>query len=56
MGHGAALTLVVGLLVSFFVAWAVIASFLKYLRSHGLEPFGWYRIAVGVVTVWVLSH
>jgi undecaprenyl-diphosphatase len=56
MGHGAAVTLAVGLVVSFVVAWGVIASFLKYLRSHGLEPFGWYRIAVGVVTLWVLSR
>jgi undecaprenyl-diphosphatase len=56
MAHGGGLTLTVGLVVSFFVAWAVIASFLKYLRSHGLEPFGWYRIVVGVFTLWVLSR
>ena len=37
-------SLVVGLVVSFFVAWGVIASFLKYLRTRGLEPFGWYRV------------
>jgi|HubBroStandDraft_1064217.scaffolds.fasta_scaffold27119_3 undecaprenyl-diphosphatase len=46
----------VGLVVSFFVAWAVIASFLKYLRRRGLEPFGWYRVAVGVVVLWALSR
>lgn len=56
MAHGGGVTLVVGLVVSFFVAWAVIASFLKYLQKHGLEPFGWYRIVVGVVTLWVLAH
>jgi undecaprenyl-diphosphatase len=49
-------SLAVGLVVSFFVAWAVIASFLKYLRKHGLEPFGWYRIAAGLVVFWVLSR
>jgi|SRR5579884_523929 len=54
--HGERAALAVGLVVSFFVAWAVIASFLRYLRSRGLEPFGWYRIAVGVVVLWVLAR
>jgi undecaprenyl-diphosphatase len=48
------LSLVVGLLASFVVAWAVIASFLKYLRRHGLEPFGWYRIALGLAVLWLV--
>lgn len=43
----------VGLAVSFLVAWAVIATFLLYLRRRGLEPFGWYRIVVGVVALWI---
>jgi len=46
----------IGLVVSFAVAWAVIATFLRYLRSHGLEPFGWYRIAAGLVVFWMLSR
>jgi undecaprenyl-diphosphatase len=45
--------LVVGTLVSFLVAWAVIAGFLKYLRHRGLEPFGYYRIVLGVVVLLV---
>jgi undecaprenyl-diphosphatase len=49
-------SLVIGLLVSFFVAWAVIATFLKYLRTRGLEPFGWYRVVVGAVVLWALAH
>ncbi len=53
-GHEAAL--VAGLVVSFFVAWGVIATFLGYLRKHGLESFGWYRIAVGLVVMWVLAR
>jgi len=48
--------LMVGLVVSFFVAWAVIASFLRYLKTRGLEPFGWYRIALGVLVLWVLAR
>ena len=49
---GAALA--VGLMVSFFVAWAVIAGFVRYLQRRGLEPFGYYRIALGVVVTWVM--
>jgi undecaprenyl-diphosphatase len=44
----------VGMLVSFFVAWGVIASFLTYLKKHGLEPFGWYRVVLGIVVLWIL--
>ena len=39
----------VGLVVSFFVAWAVIAAFLRYLERAGLAPFGVYRIILGAV-------
>lgn len=48
------LSMAIGLVVSFFVAWAVIATFLRYLRTRGLEPFGWYRIVVGVVVLWAI--
>jgi len=54
--NGGGASLAVGLVVSFAVAWAVIATFLRYLRRHGLEPFGWYRITAGVVTLWALSR
>ncbi len=54
LAHGGGVNLAVGLVVSFLVAWAVIASFLKYLRTRGLEPFGWYRIAAGAIALWVL--
>lgn len=46
--------LLVGLVVSFLVAWAVIAAFLAYLKRRGLVPFGVYRILVGVVIFLVL--
>jgi undecaprenyl-diphosphatase len=56
MEHSGAATLAIGMVVSFVVAWVVIAGFLKYLRTHGLEPFGWYRIVVGIATLWILAH
>jgi undecaprenyl-diphosphatase len=49
-------SMAVGLAVSFAVAWAVIASFLKYLQKHGLEPFGWYRVVLGAVVFWTLAR
>jgi undecaprenyl-diphosphatase len=45
--------LIVGLLVSFIVAWLVIAAFLRYLGKRGLEPFGYYRVALAVVVLIV---
>jgi undecaprenyl-diphosphatase len=51
-----ALNLAVGLAVSFLVAWAVIATFLRYLRARGLEPFGWYRIVAGAVVLWAMAR
>jgi undecaprenyl-diphosphatase len=47
------LELAVGLLVSFVVAWVVIAAFIRYLGKRGLAPFGWYRIALAVLVLVV---
>src|ERR1700722_14986274 len=41
-------SIVIGLVVSFLVAWAVIAIFIRYLQRRGLEPFGYYRIVLGL--------
>lgn len=46
--------LAVGFVTAFFVAWAVIAVFMNYIRSRSFAPFGWYRIVLGVVVlVWL---
>jgi len=44
----------IGLVVSFVVAWAVIAAFLTYLKRYGLSPFGLYRIALGALVFFML--
>jgi undecaprenyl-diphosphatase len=54
-GVGAA-SLVIGLVTSFVVAWAVIAVFIRYLKQRGLEPFGYYRIVLGVLVFWLLAR
>lgn len=50
------LDLAIGLIVSFFVAWGVIAVFIRYLQRRGLEPFGYYRIVLGLIVLWVLAR
>ncbi len=44
-----------GMLVSFFVAWGVIAVFIRYLQKRGLEPFGYYRIVLAAVVLWLVK-
>jgi undecaprenyl-diphosphatase len=40
--------LIVGFVVSFLVAWLVIAGFMKYITKKDFKPFGYYRIILGV--------
>jgi len=49
-----ALVLALGMLISFLVAWAVIASFLAYVKRHTLKVFGYYRIILGTAMLLVL--
>lgn len=45
---------VVGALTSFAVGYLVIKYFIKFLQSHSLSVFGWYRIILGVVMlIWL---
>jgi len=46
----------VGLVVAAVVAVIAIRSFVRYLTRHGLEAFGWYRIALALVIVAFLWH
>jgi undecaprenyl-diphosphatase len=48
--------LLVGTLVSFLVAWAVIAVFMEYIRRRTFTPFGIYRIALGIVVLIVMRR
>lgn len=52
--HADLAALGVGFVVSFIVAWAVIAVFMNYIRTRNFTPFGWYRIVLGVtVLIWL---
>jgi undecaprenyl-diphosphatase len=48
--------LLVGVAVSAIVAALAIRGFLRYLTGHGLAPFGWYRIALGLAVFAFLWH
>ena len=47
--------LIIGFVVSFIVALAVVAWFMNWVRQRGFVPFAIYRIVLGIaVLVWVL--
>ncbi len=41
----------IGFTVSFFVAWGVIALFMKYIQTRDFKPFGYYRMVLGIAVV-----
>jgi len=49
------LALGVGMLVSFVVAWIVIAAFLSFVKRHTLRPFAYYRILMGIVVFYIFG-
>jgi undecaprenyl-diphosphatase len=51
----AALALAVGFVTAFASALVVIRALLRFVQSNSLRPFGWYRIAAGLVlAAWLL--
>ena len=46
----------VGFAVSFIVALAVIKAFVAVVGRSGFAPFAWYRIAAGILGIWLLAR
>ena len=46
------LLLLVGMAVAFLVSLAVIRTLMNYIRKHGFEVFGWYRIVLGIIILF----
>lgn len=46
----------IGFAVSFVVALAVIKAFVAFVSRAGFAPFAWYRIAAGILAIWLLSR
>ncbi len=50
------ITLAIGFVVSFIVAYVVVAWFMKWVRQHGFVPFAIWRLIVGTyVLVWMVK-
>ena len=47
--------LAVGTVVSWLSAWLAVKWMVSYLQRHSFSVFGWYRIAIGIVTLVLLS-
>lgn len=48
------LVLAIGFVVSFFVAWGVVAWFMGWVRKRGFVPFAIYRIILGLIVLTCL--
>lgn len=46
----------IGFAVSFVVALAVIKAFVAFVSRSGFAPFAWYRIAAGILAIWLLAR
>ncbi len=55
LGLNDILVLITGLVVSFVVAWAVIAFLMRFIQKRDFEVFGWYRIGLAVVVLIVFG-
>jgi undecaprenyl-diphosphatase len=49
--HAMRLPMLVGILVTAVAGWVVIAYFLKFLRTHSLRFFVYYRILFGIIVI-----
>lgn len=46
--------LIVGFIVSFMVAYTVSKWFMEFISRNTFKPFAWYRIALGILVLWLL--
>ncbi len=51
------IALLIGFVVSFIVAWGVVAWFMAWVRRRGFVPFAIYRIVLGLgILIWLYGH
>jgi undecaprenyl-diphosphatase len=51
---GDLLWLALSFVISFVVAWASVRWLLRWVSTHTFRAFAWYRIAVGLLILWIL--
>ena len=49
-----ATNILIGIIIAWLSAWIAVKTMLAYLRRHGLEIFGYYRIGLAIVTTILL--
>ncbi|MBI4003420.1 MAG: peptide-methionine (S)-S-oxide reductase MsrA, partial [Candidatus Omnitrophica bacterium] len=54
MRDAGAASILCGFVSAAVVAALAVRGFVRYLTRHGLEPFGWYRLAVALL-VWLMA-
>lgn len=54
-GFGEFFLLLVGMVVSFVVSLLAIRFLMNYVKKHDFQPFGYYRIAIGIVVFVVFG-
>jgi undecaprenyl-diphosphatase len=54
IAHDEKVALIVGIVTSGIGGWLVIRFLLKFLRTHSLNVFAWYRIALAIVVAAIL--
>jgi len=45
----------IGFVVSFIFAWLAVKFFIHFLSRHTLVPFGWYRLILAGLVVWLVA-
>lgn len=46
--------LLIGIVVSFIVAYGAVAWFMAWVRKHGFVPFAIYRLIIGALLLWFI--
>lgn len=49
------ITLLIGFVVSFIVAYLTVKWLIKFVQTHNFNIFGWYRIALALLFIFLMS-
>jgi len=55
LDKGGELVIAIGFVTAFLAALFVVRTMIGFITKHGFAPFGWYRIAVGLVMLGILA-
>jgi undecaprenyl-diphosphatase len=50
------IALAIGVVISFIVAYGVVAWFMAWVRKHGFVPFAVWRLLVGAFVLLRMAH